>query len=140
MGQAPFLVKAVYIGLEAEDVGLGLLVIPVNGGAALPEGLIKLDLSEDVEGVVYGQAHLVEGPELVHALSEVLGIFRVANSHVVEVGRDLVAVFRIDIDRVVAQSLAADGGEHGCLLLAVDQLVCSFAGDPHDVFRSAGAE
>ena len=140
MGQAPFLVKAVYIGLEAEDVGLGLLVIPVNGGAALPEGLIKLDLSEDVEGVVYGQVHLVEGPELVHALSEVLGILRVANSHVVEVGCDLVAIVRVDVNRVVAQALAADGCEYCSFLLAVDQLVGAFAGDPHDVFGTAGAE
>ena len=140
MRQTPILGQALNIRAQRQEILLSLAVIPVNGRIAVPEGLIELDLAENVKGVADRKVHPVEGPEFVHTALQIIDIVGIAGPHVVEEGCDLVAVLRVDVHGIVAEAEAADRPVDFRLLAAVDQLVGAFAGDPHDVFGALRGE
>ena len=140
MCQTPVLGQAFDVGAKCEQILLRLAVIPVDGRIAVPKGFVEVDLAEDVESVVNGQVHGVELAELVHAAAQVVEVVGIAGPDVVEEGRDLVPVLRVDIHGIVAEAEAADRFVDVRLLAAVNQLVGAFAGDPHDVFGALSAE
>ena len=121
---------------EGKNVFLSLPVVFIHGGGAVPKGLVKLDLTEDVKGVRHREAQLMKFAQPLHAPAHILGLFRVAHPGIGEIFRNFIAVVGADVGDVIADFFLPDGLVYGGLVAAVHQLVRALPGDAHDVALS----
>ena len=140
MCQTPIMVETLHIIAQTQHFLLSPQVIPINRRRSVPQRFVELDLPAYIEGMAHGNPHLVESPKFFHTALQIRFAGRIADPHIFQKGRDLIPVVRIDVDGIVAEAETADRPVNFRLLPAVDKLVCSFAGDPHDVLGALHAE
>ena len=75
--------------------------------------------------------------ESIHTFLHIILIIWITNSCVVKKFCDLITIFRINIFNVITEMLILDNMINLCFFTSVNQLIGSFTGNTHNVFKTS---